>query len=101
MALSFILYPKAFNSCSETKLHTNVLSNILIYTIQILWEGFDGLQGPVLVGTCFYIKRVAFYGSFIQDGNLIFLLNRMLFFSPVSLLFVGGGELYTRRLTNI
>ncbi|RVX22238.1 Cellulose synthase-like protein G2 [Vitis vinifera] len=33
-----------------------------------LWEGMDGLDGPVLSGTGFYMKRVALYGTSIQGG---------------------------------
>ena len=36
------------------------------------WKGFDGLKGPVLSGTCFYMKREAFYGdSNIKEGNIV------------------------------
>ena len=38
-----------------------------------MWPGLDGLQGPVLSGTGFYIKRVALCGSFILEGSLEFL----------------------------
>lgn len=47
-----------------------ILLNILI-PIQTLWEGMDGLDGPVLSGTGFYMKRVALYGTSIQGGNSI------------------------------
>jgi hypothetical protein len=36
---------------------------------QILWQGLDGLKGPVLSGTGFYIKRNSLYGDSMQKGN--------------------------------
>ncbi|RVX22036.1 Cellulose synthase-like protein G2 [Vitis vinifera] len=61
--LAFVQFPQRFHNISKNDIYDSGLRS----TFSILWEGFDGLQGPVLAGTCFYIKRVAFYGSFIQD----------------------------------
>ena len=36
-----------------------------------MWPGLDGLDGPFLTGTCFVIKRVALYGSFVQEGKAL------------------------------
>ncbi|KAF5950721.1 hypothetical protein HYC85_012714 [Camellia sinensis] len=35
--------------------------------VLILWQGMDGLEGPSLSGTCFYIKRKALYGSLMKE----------------------------------
>ncbi|KAI6694151.1 hypothetical protein NL676_021861 [Syzygium grande] len=34
------------------------------------WYGMDGLKGPVLSGTCFYIKRESLHRKPIQEANL-------------------------------
>lgn len=38
------------------------------------WEGLDGLRGPILSGTGFYMKRDALYGTqeLRKQSNLIF-----------------------------
>jgi len=38
---------------------------------KVYWPGFDGLQGPVISGTNFYIKREALYGFDINDGEFL------------------------------
>lgn len=40
---------------------------------QIRWPGIDGLQGPVLSGTGFYMKREALYGNLSEKGKTILL----------------------------
>lgn len=35
---------------------------------QVYWPGADGLQGPVISGTNFYINRKALYGFSIYNG---------------------------------
>ena len=34
-----------------------------------MWPGMDGLRGPILSGTCFYIKREALYGRSREKGT--------------------------------
>ncbi|XP_034686472.1 cellulose synthase-like protein G2 [Vitis riparia] len=61
--LAFVQFPQRFHNISKNDIYDSGLRS----AFSILLEGLDGLQGPILCGTCFYIKRVAFYGSFIQD----------------------------------
>nr|GMD65557.1 cellulose synthase-like protein G2 [Ipomoea batatas] len=37
------------------------------FSITVKWRGMDGLRGPILSGTCFYIKRKALYGMTITQ----------------------------------
>ncbi|RVX21747.1 Cellulose synthase-like protein G2 [Vitis vinifera] len=61
--LAFVQFPQRFHNISKNDIYDSGVRS----AFSILLEGLDGLQGPILCGTCFYIKRVAFYGSFIQD----------------------------------
>jgi len=42
-----------------------------MYMFQIYWPGFDGLQGPIISGTNFYIRRKALFGFDIDDGMFL------------------------------
>lgn len=44
---------------------------IFQHLFQTLWPGMDGLMGPILSGTCFYMKREALYGTSIKQGNYV------------------------------
>ncbi|XP_017975687.1 PREDICTED: cellulose synthase-like protein G2 isoform X4 [Theobroma cacao] len=37
--------------------------------IEVKWPGMDGLQGPMLSGTGFYMKRKALYGDIVQEDT--------------------------------
>ena len=39
------------------------------FDFQILWYGCDGLMGPILSGTGFYIKREALYSIDKERGT--------------------------------
>jgi len=52
------------------------LTNFVFWTIQLQWQGMDGLKGPVMSGTGFYIKRASLFGNCARKGiklNNIFL----------------------------
>ncbi|KAJ8641979.1 hypothetical protein MRB53_018673 [Persea americana] len=58
-SLAFIQFPQVFHNIS-----TNDIYNCQIReTFKIYWNGCDGLSGPILSGTCFYMKREALYGT--------------------------------------
>lgn len=42
------------------------------YCLQLKWPGIDGLGGPMLSGTCFYIKRKALYGSGLEEKGKVY-----------------------------
>ncbi|KAG5560301.1 hypothetical protein RHGRI_003557 [Rhododendron griersonianum] len=39
--------------------------------VEVLWQGMDGLQGPCVSGTGFYIKREALYANPIKDVDIM------------------------------
>ncbi|XWS08835.1 hypothetical protein CRYUN_Cryun40dG0034400 [Craigia yunnanensis] len=63
-SLAFVQFPQTFHDISENDIYDSEVRSA--YTI--LWPGLDGLKGPVLSGTNFYIKREALCGNYIQKG---------------------------------
>lgn len=65
-SLAFVQFPQKFHnvSCNDiygSRIRTN---------FDIKWPGMDGLKGPMVSGTCFYMKRRALYGSIaIEDAD--------------------------------
>ncbi|KAK3043453.1 hypothetical protein RJ639_002032, partial [Escallonia herrerae] len=64
-SLAFVQFPQKFYNISKDDIYDSQLRS----TFKILWRGFDGLKGPCLSGTCFFIKRDALYRASIQEGN--------------------------------
>ncbi|KAG6668693.1 cellulose synthase-like protein G2 isoform X2 [Carya illinoinensis] len=62
-SLAFVQFPQRFHNISKNDIYDSQLRSV--FSVQ--WEGLDGLQGPVLSGTCFYMKRVSLYGSTIDE----------------------------------
>uniref|UniRef100_A0A2N9GDS4 Glycosyltransferase 2-like domain-containing protein n=1 Tax=Fagus sylvatica TaxID=28930 RepID=A0A2N9GDS4_FAGSY len=62
-SLAFVQFPQKFHNVCKNDIYDTQLRSC--YTV--MWPGLDGLQGPVLSGTGFYIKRVALCGSFILE----------------------------------
>ncbi|XP_075516510.1 quillaic acid 3-O-glycosyltransferase CSL1-like isoform X1 [Primulina tabacum] len=56
--LAFVQFPQKFHNISEN----DILDGRLRFVWQ-KWDGLDGLQGPVLSGTGFYMNRKALYGT--------------------------------------
>lgn len=52
---------------------TNIIKCLMLF--QTRWPGIDGIQGPMLSGTGYYMKREALYGKFLQKGRYIILIN--------------------------
>ncbi|KAI3469715.1 hypothetical protein Pfo_026378 [Paulownia fortunei] len=66
--LAFVQFPQKFYNISETDIYDGQLRYVWPK-----WEGLDGLRGPLLSGTCFYIKREALCKTqkFQEDVDLI------------------------------
>lgn len=58
-SLAFVQFPQKFYNASRSDIYDSVLKT----PFELLWRGMDGLRGPCLSGTGFYIKRMALYGS--------------------------------------
>ncbi|CBI23575.3 unnamed protein product, partial [Vitis vinifera] len=65
-SLAFVQFPQRFHNISSNDIYDSQMRS----AFSTLWEGMDGLDGPVLSGTGFYMKRVALYGTSIQDTSL-------------------------------
>ncbi|XP_047946237.1 cellulose synthase-like protein G2 [Salvia hispanica] len=64
--LAFVQFPQIFHNIRrEHDIYDGALR--FIWT---KWEGFNGLRGPVLSGTGFYIKREALYGTRKLQPNI-------------------------------
>ncbi|XP_062232170.1 LOW QUALITY PROTEIN: cellulose synthase A catalytic subunit 7 [UDP-forming]-like [Phragmites australis] len=57
--LAFVQFPQMFHNLSANDIYANELRSIF----STRWKGLDGLRGPVLSGTGFYIRRDALYGA--------------------------------------
>ncbi|KAG5560311.1 hypothetical protein RHGRI_003564 [Rhododendron griersonianum] len=66
-SLGFVQFPQKFHNISKT----DVYDSQLRYVFKVLWQGMDGLQGPVVSGTGFYIKREALYANPIKDVDVM------------------------------
>ncbi|XWS39217.1 hypothetical protein CRYUN_Cryun18bG0031400 [Craigia yunnanensis] len=72
-SLAFVLFPQTFRSISKDDIYDSQIR----YVFKIHWHGLDGLTGPVLSGTNFYMKREALLGSFSsQEGIDLMALKR-------------------------
>ncbi|KAK4405847.1 Cellulose synthase-like protein G3 [Sesamum angolense] len=78
-AMCLHLDPKLSQSWDLFSFHRNFTTSVKRISMMELryiwprWEGLDGLRGPVLSGTCFYIKREALHGTkkFQEDVDLV------------------------------
>ncbi|KAF7151728.1 hypothetical protein RHSIM_Rhsim02G0034800 [Rhododendron simsii] len=66
-SLGFVQFPQKFHNISKT----DVYDSQLRYFFKVLWQGMDGLQGPIVSGTGFYIKREALYANPIKDVDVM------------------------------
>ncbi|KAH7522152.1 hypothetical protein FEM48_Zijuj07G0108000 [Ziziphus jujuba var. spinosa] len=64
-SLAFVQFPQRFHNIATNDIYDCQYRS----TYTVLWQGMDGLEGPVLSGTGFYIKRVCFYGDYVQEGT--------------------------------
>uniref|UniRef100_A0A1S4AGU2 Cellulose synthase-like protein G2 n=2 Tax=Nicotiana TaxID=4085 RepID=A0A1S4AGU2_TOBAC len=61
-SLAFVQFPQRFHNVSKNDIYDSALRAIFV----VKWPGMDGLIGPMLSGTCFYMKRKALYGTGIH-----------------------------------
>ncbi|XP_042496114.1 cellulose synthase-like protein E2 [Macadamia integrifolia] len=67
-SLAFVQFPQTFYNVCNNDIYNGRLRSIF----KTMWPCIDGLQGPILSGTGFYIKRVALYGNPMQkDDDLL------------------------------
>ncbi|XP_049361193.1 cellulose synthase-like protein G2 [Solanum verrucosum] len=61
-SLAFVQFPQRFRNISKNDIYDSAMRNCFV----VRWPGMDGLIGPMLSGTCFYMKRKALYGTAIH-----------------------------------
>ncbi|XP_023770529.1 cellulose synthase-like protein G2 isoform X1 [Lactuca sativa] len=67
-SLAFVQFPQRFYNISKHDIYESELR----CTFKTLWSGMDGIKGPCLSGTCYYLKREALYMHHLplEDINL-------------------------------
>ncbi|XP_004288455.1 PREDICTED: cellulose synthase-like protein G2 [Fragaria vesca subsp. vesca] len=64
-SLALVQFPQKFHNISKNDIYDSQLRS----TFTVLWQGFDGLQGPCVSGTGYYIKRLSLYGRSLKDDQ--------------------------------
>ncbi|XP_027165487.1 cellulose synthase-like protein G2 isoform X2 [Coffea eugenioides] len=66
--LAYVQFPQKFHNISSEDIYDSQLRLCFSH----MWYGADGLKGPTFTGTCFYMKRMALYGTsqLQKDANL-------------------------------
>ncbi|GMJ01946.1 cellulose synthase like G2, ARABIDOPSIS THALIANA CELLULOSE SYNTHASE LIKE G2 [Hibiscus trionum] len=72
--LAFVQFPQMFHNLSNMDIYDGKLRSVF----SVKWPGMDGLQGPMLSGTGFYIKRKALYGDIVREDTDFTLLKQYL-----------------------
>ncbi|KAK1591334.1 hypothetical protein Q3G72_006055 [Acer saccharum] len=71
-SLAFVLFPQRFRNISNNDIYDSMIRSVFWVT----WYGLDGLRGPILSGTNFYMKRESLYNySMHKDVDLTELKN--------------------------
>ncbi|KAF6174667.1 hypothetical protein GIB67_006319 [Kingdonia uniflora] len=65
-SLAFVQFPQRFYKLSKNDIYDSQIRR----AFKKLWQGMDGIQGPVLSGTGFYLKRRALYGGLTQEKDI-------------------------------
>ncbi|GKV42297.1 hypothetical protein SLEP1_g49711 [Rubroshorea leprosula] len=63
-SLGFVQFPQRFHNNSQK----DVYDSEIRYIFSMAWNGFDGLRGPILSGSNFYIKRKALCSGSRPEG---------------------------------
>ncbi|KAI8005268.1 Cellulose synthase-like protein G1 [Camellia lanceoleosa] len=66
-SLAFVQYPQVFHNVSKNDIYDGQARSAYM----TLWQGMDGLRGPVFTGTGYYLKRKALYQSPDQDDAIL------------------------------
>ncbi|XLU71388.1 hypothetical protein S245_030441 [Arachis hypogaea] len=64
-SLAYVQFPQKFHNISKNDIYDSQHRS----AYKVLWQGMDGLKGPVLSGTGFYMKREALYGNYTIKGT--------------------------------
>ncbi|GAU23784.1 hypothetical protein TSUD_26920 [Trifolium subterraneum] len=65
-SLAFVQFPQKFHNISKNDIYDSQHRS----AYKVLWQGMDGLDGPLLSGTGFYIKRESLYRNYkIKDTD--------------------------------
>ncbi|XP_050942029.1 cellulose synthase-like protein D4 isoform X1 [Cucumis melo] len=64
-SLSFVQFPQKFYNVTRNDIYDSQLRSF--FTVE--WSGMNNLQGPILSGTCFYIKRLSLFGISPHDKD--------------------------------
>ncbi|KAL9410808.1 hypothetical protein AB3S75_044558 [Citrus x aurantiifolia] len=59
-SLAFVQFPQKFHNINKYDIYDGRFRSL--HCVQ--WQGMDGLKGPILSGTGYYIKRESLYGDF-------------------------------------
>ncbi|KAM1067039.1 hypothetical protein ACFX19_022632 [Malus domestica] len=65
-SLAFIKFPQNFHNISN---NNDIYDSQLRSALKVLWKGYDGLGGPCVSGTGYYIKRVSLCESSISEAG--------------------------------
>ncbi|PIA45291.1 hypothetical protein AQUCO_01700672v1 [Aquilegia coerulea] len=63
LSLAFVQFPQMFHNLSKNDIYNDLLRT----AFEVQWYGMDGLRGPLLSGTGFYLKRDALFRSPAQQ----------------------------------
>ncbi|BFG15497.1 hypothetical protein CerSpe_017720 [Prunus speciosa] len=64
-SLAFVQFPQKFHNISNNDIYDSQLRS----AFWLLWQGFDGVGGPCVSGTGYYIKRLSLCSSSIQEDG--------------------------------
>ncbi|XP_056166073.1 cellulose synthase-like protein G2 [Syzygium oleosum] len=64
-SLMLVQFPQRFHNISNNDIYDSKIRKYF----WTCWYGMDGLKGPILSGTCFYIKRESLYRKPTQEGT--------------------------------
>ncbi|KAI4345764.1 hypothetical protein L6164_012860 [Bauhinia variegata] len=93
-SLAFVQFPQKFHNVSKNDIYDSQLRSL--FTLQ--WQGMDGLSGPVMSGTGFYIKRASLCGNnTIKDTNLPEL---QMYYGSSNEFIKSLNQNYTKKLVN-
>ncbi|BFG14071.1 hypothetical protein CerSpe_003450 [Prunus speciosa] len=63
-SLAFVQFPQKFHNISNNDIYDSQLRSIF----WLQWQGFDGVGGPCVSGTGYYIKRLSLCSNSIHEG---------------------------------
>ncbi|KAK8507268.1 hypothetical protein V6N13_070055 [Hibiscus sabdariffa] len=65
-SIAYVQFPQTFRNVRANDIYDGQLRS----TFKIYWPGIDGVEGPFLSGTNYYIKREALMGNFRKQEDL-------------------------------